>query len=541
VRLNKRTRRLFEHLPQSPTWALCAEQHIRLFLDERNLMGKFSQIHVYFVRAASHPVADASQLSVLDAADASQLSDCDAVTLQFTLKHTAAPAGSVRAWHGTQLHHVKAILTSGRLRDSTPETGRTLHRRDGAALSGVYLHDDLLSHKALGYAYWVSPWADGLFCKCYFEVRAAPGGRVPLGGRRTDQLIYAADAVTLTALWVSVQPIRNIPKGEGVYTCWNAQDETVAAPNTVASQHGAKIRLRSVPKHNREVHRVFKQHLKQQQKQQQQQQQHSSLSQGAPKTRPSTRPPVEEVVPPNPQESQLAQQQHVDRVHQCPADAVAAWVNRVLPRLQGKNQHNFARILQMAWISPDQDFAGVVEIPYSIAPKRGVHYYRIFTAENRGWQRASMFDVRPGCQYYSGGHGTTDVGLLGILRDRALKPFQYPGVYGYLTEGAYDPVWGAHSFKECMEKVASGPKNWAGVVIEVRCRGVSERINGGVPAECEAVSRQGVIAHASKSNGGRWLMPVPFIDLIGLWVPLHGFCGDTLPGCLTPIPGLAAG
>jgi len=52
---------------------------------------------------------------------------------------------------------------------------------------------------------------------------------VPLGGRRTDQLIYAADAVTLTVLWVSVQPIRNNPSGEGVYTCWNAQDETVAA------------------------------------------------------------------------------------------------------------------------------------------------------------------------------------------------------------------------------------------------------------------------------------------------------------------------
>ena len=67
---------------------------------------------------------------------------------------------------------------------------------------------------------------------------------MPLRGRRTDQLIYAQDAVTLTALWVSVQPIRNIPKGERVYTCWNAQDETVAAPNTVASQHESQIRLK---------------------------------------------------------------------------------------------------------------------------------------------------------------------------------------------------------------------------------------------------------------------------------------------------------
>ena len=122
-----------------------------------------------------------------------QLSDCAAVTLRFTLKHAAAPAGSVRAWRGAQARHVKAILTSGRLRESTPATGRTLYRRDGSALSGVYLHGDKLSHKALWYANWASPRADGLFWKCYFEVRAAPAGRVLVGRRRTDQPIYAAD------------------------------------------------------------------------------------------------------------------------------------------------------------------------------------------------------------------------------------------------------------------------------------------------------------------------------------------------------------
>jgi len=300
----------------------------------------------------------------------------------------------------------------------------------------------------------------------------------------------------------------------------------VVAPTTVASQHGAKTRLN-----------VFKQHLKQQT--QQRGQQHSSRSQVAPKTRPSMRPPVREVVPPNPQESHLAQQQHVDRMHQLGTDEVAEWVMRFLPRLQGKNQHNFAKILRMARIRPDLDFAGVMESPYSIAPKRGVHYYRIFTAEGRGWQRSTAWDERPGCQYYSGGHGTTDSGLLHILRDRALKPGKFVGVYGYLTEGAFDPEWGEHYFTQCMEKVASHPKNAAGVVIEVRCRGVSKRIIGGITAECKAVS-QGIIAHASRRNHGRWLMPVPFIDFVALWVPLHGFCGDTLPGCLTPIPGLPA-
>ena len=89
--------------------------------------------------------------------------------------------------------------------------------------------------------------------------------------------------------------------------------------------------------------------------------------------------------------------------------------------------------------------------------------------------------------------------------------------------------------------MANRPKNWAGVIFEVRCRGVSERIYGGVQYECEVRVARGVIAHASKSNRGRWLVPVPCPDLVGLWVPLHGVCGDTAPGCHTPIPGLAAG
>ena len=77
------------------------------------------------------------------------------------------------------------------------------------------------------------------------------------------------------------------------------------------------------------------------------------------------------------------------------------------------------------------------------------------------------------------------------------------------------------------------------MLVEVRCRGYCELIYGGVACECEAVRTRGVIVHASKSNGGRYLMPVPLIDLVGLWVPLCGNCGDSLPGCLTPIPGVA--
>jgi len=246
-----------------------------------------------------------------------------------------------------------------------------------------------------------------------------------------------------------------------------------------------------------------------------------------------------EVVPLNPQELHLGQQQHFGLMYQFVRDDVAEWITRFLPHLQGKNQHNFANILKMAGIRPYLDFALVWPNPYSMAATRGVHYYRIFTAEHRGWQRSTAWDDSPDCQYYWGGHATTDSGLLGILKDKALKPRGFVGVYGYLTEGATDPNGGEQYFMQCMEKVASHPKNAAGVVIEVRCRGVSKRIGGGITEECKAVSR-GIIVHASKSNHGRWLMPVPFIDFVALWVPLHGHCGDTLKGCRTLIPGLPA-
>ncbi len=101
---------------------------------------------------------------------------------------------------------------------------------DGSAVSGVYLHNDSVLRKALGYAYWVSPWADSLFWKCCFEVRLRASGRVPLHGLQTDQLVYTSESVTLKALWITVRPLQFIPNGEGAYTCWKREEETVAAP-----------------------------------------------------------------------------------------------------------------------------------------------------------------------------------------------------------------------------------------------------------------------------------------------------------------------
>ena len=197
------------------------------------------------------------------------------------------------------------------------------------------------------------------------------------------------------------------------------------------------------------------------------------------------------------------------------------------------------RILRLGGINPLEDFLGVLESVVPMAPGRGQAYYRILTKEGRGWQRASHVSAHPHAQYYHGGHGTTDAGLVGILQTRRLQAFQYAGVYGFVTKDAEHPVWGADSLRQVMEKVAMDPKNWAGVLIEVRCRAHCELVPGGVFYDCEAVHARGCIAHASKSNGGRYLLPVPFLDLVGLWVPLYSYCGDTLPGCLTHIPGVA--
>ena len=97
------------------------------------------------------------------------------------------------------------------------------------------------------------------------------------------------------------------------------------------------------------------------------------------------------------------------------------------------------------------------------------------------------------------------------------------------------PGGGGDGLKAAMEKVALSNKNWGGILMELRCRAHYERVPGGVAEECR-VCATGVAAHASKSNGGRWLLPVPFTDLIGMWVPIRGYLGDTLPGCMASLP-----
>ena len=171
-------------------------------------------------------------------------------------------------------------------------------------------------------------------------------------------------------------------------------------------------------------------------------------------TRPAPPPPADLVRAP----TRPAPPPPADLVRQ-PTDHVVGWVARVLPELGGKNAHNFVAILRMSGINPQEDFAGALAETIPMAPGRGQAYYRVFVKEGRGWQRATHVSPHPHAQYWHGGHGTTDAGLVGILQQRQLRNFQFAGVYGLLTKDALDAAWGADAMRQVMEKVAQGPKN----------------------------------------------------------------------------------
>jgi len=213
-------------------------------------------------------------------------------------------------------------------------------------------------------------------------------------------------------------------------------------------------------------------------------------------------------------------------------DGYNAWVARMCPALVGKNASNFANVLRLARIDPELDIQGCSADPVIMAPWYGQAYVRIFWAEERGWQRPTAWCTHPWAKPLHGGHGTTEAGLGGILRDRALRRVNHEGVYAYMTDQVTGPNSdSAEWLRTTMEKAANSPKNVCGILCEVQARCYFERVPGGVGPEGEACTR-GIAAHASKSNGGRWLLPEPFLEFVGLWVPVHGMCCDGLPGAV---------
>jgi len=217
-----------------------------------------------------------------------------------------------------------------------------------------------------------------------------------------------------------------------------------------------------------------------------------------------------------------------------PHDLFEAWCTQWVPRLVGKNRHNFKILCQASGLYPWLDITGIGKAGVSNGGVsadalpiggKGVVYYRCTFAEDRGFQRATHYDPDPACYDLVGGHGTTDPDAVGILRDRRFRRFKYEGIYGLMTIHC-EFEW----LKSTMCKVAGHTKNWSGVLMEIRahCRFESAGY-GGIEADAVLV-RRGVASHQSKSNGGRWMLPEPFLEFVGIWLPLEGPLCDSLPG-----------
>ncbi len=220
---------------------------------------------------------------------------------------------------------------------------------------------------------------------------------------------------------------------------------------------------------------------------------------------------------PRPMITPLAPQLHIAVTD----DEIAAWARATVPMLQGKQQHNFCQLLRLSGVDPALDIETIMPVQLSAGP-----FLRMTWREGRNWQRATLWDHSKEAYVLSGAHGTTATGAASILRSRFISKMDFAGVYALMTEKA-EAEWLSFT----VNKVVEGGKNWAGVVIEVRARCRFAKAGyGGTDADAELVS-QHVASHQSKSNGGRWCLPEPFVEFVGIWVPLTGTLCDELPGC----------
>jgi hypothetical protein len=205
-----------------------------------------------------------------------------------------------------------------------------------------------------------------------------------------------------------------------------------------------------------------------------------------------------------------------------PSQVLDRWAADVVPATcTAKNLHNIMKMLRDCNVDPELDIAEVHAVDLA-----GTPYLRLKWREGRGWQRATRMDMHKEAQILQGGHGTTSIGIMGILTERRIKKMEFAGVYGLVTEHV-EREWLLH----VMKKIAiEGKKNWAGVLVELNLRGRWERnAAGGIPAD-EATVRRGLASHQGKSGHGRWCLPEDLLNFVGIWVPLTGYCLDDLPG-----------
>jgi hypothetical protein len=237
----------------------------------------------------------------------------------------------------------------------------------------------------------------------------------------------------------------------------------------------------------------------------------------SPRPRFTTLPPQPVLESPKPRFTTLPPQLHISTTD----DEIIAWARDAVPMLQGKQQHNFCQLLRLSRVDPMMDIHTIEQVQL-------IHgqFLRMTWHEGRSWQRATLWDESPDADVLSGAHATTATGAVSILRDRFISKMDNAGVYALMTNEE-----GSKWLNFTVNKVAQMSKNLAGVVMEIRARCTFKRAGAGGYEADAALVRQLIAAHQSKSNHSRWCVPEPFVEFVGIWVPLAGKLCDELPGC----------
>lgn len=126
---------------------------------------------------------------------------------------------------------------------------------------------------------------------------------------------------------------------------------------------------------------------------------------------------------------------------------------------------------------------------------------------------------------YAGFHGTTAAGLLGILRDRAVRASE-KGSRAVYVRAQEAP--GLPELTHLLAKVLLGSKGADGIALHVKVQSDKHlplrKVGGGVESEAEA-SKQNRVTSYPEKGGMRWTFPEPLIEVRALWIDVQRWAG----------------
>ena len=148
-------------------------------------------------------------------------------------------------------------------------------------------------------------------------------------------------------------------------------------------------------------------------------------------------------------------------------------------------------------------------------------WYRLETTD--AWQRGAVWriaDYDYGQAWtFEGYHATTCAGAMAIIRARRIRKLSFDGIHCMLVQQPKS--------LGCLSKIQSqvfeGKRDFAHVVFEIRCKGISIALKcGGVDADAEVV-RQGYIAHMRTAKENRWCVPESIVNIDAVWICTTSF------------------